>query len=128
LPSLPFESRTSPVSLPSVVSSTGLAFLYQIGFAAVSEEPLFRGFLWGYLRREGWREAWTWLFQAAVFTSAHMYFMDALAFDFWIVVPLAGLILGLFAWRTRSIAPGMLAHAAYNASAYLILLRLLHAL
>ncbi|MEW6401966.1 MAG: CPBP family intramembrane glutamic endopeptidase [Chloroflexota bacterium] len=119
-------SRPSSISLPSVAASTGLAFLYQIGFAAISEEPLFRGFLWGYLRRAGWKEAWVWLVQAAIFTSAHVYFMNALAFNFWIVVPLAGSILGLFAWRTRSIAPGMMAHAAYNASAYLILLRVLN--
>ena len=44
----------SPAS--SVVRSTTLAFCYQIGFAAVQEEPLFRGFLWGYLRRLGWAE------------------------------------------------------------------------
>lgn len=117
--------RPSQVSLPAVATSTGMAFLYQIGFAAVSEEPLFRGFLWGYLHRLGWKEVWIWLAQAAVFVSAHLYFKDALPFNFWVVVPLAGLILGLFAWRTRSIAPGMIAHAAYNAGTYLVLLRIL---
>ena|SRR6266498_703786 len=115
----------SPVSLSSIAASTGTAFLYQLGFASVSEEPLFRGFLWGYLRRSGWKEGWIWLAQAAVFMSAHLYFRDALPFEFWVVVPLAGLILGFLAWRSRSIAPGMMAHAAYNAGAYLILLRFL---
>ncbi len=118
-------SRPSQVSLPAVAASTGMTFLYQVGFASVSEEPLFRGFLWGYLRRLGWKEFWIWLMQGAIFVSAHWYFKDALPFNFWVVVPLAGLILGLFAWRTRSLAPGMMAHAAYNAGAYLVLLRLL---
>jgi membrane protease YdiL (CAAX protease family) len=112
--------------LSSVAAFTGTAFAYHLGFASISEEPLFRGFLWGYLRRAGWKETWIWLTQAAIFMSAHLYFKDALPFEFWIVVPLAGLILGFLAWHSRSIAPGMMAHAAFNASAYLILLRLLN--
>jgi membrane protease YdiL (CAAX protease family) len=108
----------------SVTVSAGLAFLYQLGFAAVSEEPLFRGFLWGYLRRLGWRQVWVWLLQAGLFMIAHLYFINALAFNFWVIVPVAGLVFGWFAWRSRSIAPGMLAHAAYNAGVYVIFLGL----
>jgi membrane protease YdiL (CAAX protease family) len=113
------------VPQPSVTASTGLALSYQIGFAAVSEEPLFRGFLWGYLRRLGWSDTRSWILQAALFMLAHLYFINALHFQFWILVPAAGLILGLLAWRSRSIAPGMLAHAAYNAGAYILLLNAL---
>ncbi len=109
----------------SITMSTALSFLYQVGFAAISEEPLFRGFLWGSLRELGWREVWAWLAQAALFMSAHVYFINALPFNFWIAVPAGGLIFGLFAWRSRSIAAGMLAHAAYNAGVYVILLGLL---
>ena len=116
----------SPAS--SVVRSTTLAFFYQIGFAAVQEEPLFRGFLWGYLHRLGWAELWVWLCQAILFMLAHLYFINALGTQFWIAVPAAALILGLFSWRSRSIAPGMLAHAAYNSAAYIILLGVLSAL
>jgi len=93
----------SPVSLSSVATFTGRAFVYHLGFASISEEPLFRGFLWGYLRRLGWKDIWIWPAQAAIFMSAHLYFIDALPFEFWIVVPLAGLILGLFAWRSSSV-------------------------
>jgi hypothetical protein len=109
----------------TLTASTGMAFLYQLGFAAVSEEPLFRGFLWGYLRRSGLREIWVWLVQAGLFMSAHLYFKDALPFNFWIAVPAAGLLLGLLAWRSRSISAGMMAHAAYNAGVYVILLQLI---
>ncbi len=111
-------------TLSSVTTSTGAAFLYQLGFAAISEEPVFRGFLWGYLRRSGLSEIWVWLAQAVLFMSAHLYFKDALPFNFWVVAPAAGLILGLLAWGTRSIAAGMLAHATYNAGVYVILLKL----
>lgn len=109
----------------SVTTSTALSFFYQIGFAAVSEEPLFRGFLWGKLLQLGWRETWVWLVQALLFMSAHIYFINALPFNFWIAVPTGALVFGLFAWRSRSIAAGMLAHAAYNAGVYVILLGLL---
>jgi membrane protease YdiL (CAAX protease family) len=111
--------------LSSVTTATGVAFLYQLGFAAISEETVFRGFLWGYLRELGWREIWVWLVQAGLFMSAHLYFKDALPFNFWIVVPVTGLLFGLLAWRSRSIASGMMAHAAYNAGVYVILLKLI---
>lgn len=111
--------------LSAVTKSASVAFLYQLGFAAISEEPLFRGFLWGYLRRSGWREVYVWLAQAALFMSAHLYFKDALPFQFWIAVPASGLLFGVLAWRSRSITPGMMAHAAYNAGVYVILLKLI---
>jgi membrane protease YdiL (CAAX protease family) len=114
------------VQLSSAFTSIGMAFLYQLGFAAVSEEPLFRGFLWGYLFKLAWKEKWIWLFQAVVFLIAHLYFAFSVPYNFWIVVPIAGLVFGLFAWRSRSLAPGMLAHAAYNASTYVVVFRLIN--
>src|SRR5574341_1507743 len=105
-----------------ITASAALSFFYQIGFAAVSEEPLFRGFLWGALRELGWREVWVWLVQSVLFMSAHIYFINALPFNFWVAVPIGALIFGIFAWRSRSIAAGMMAHAAYNAGVYVILL------
>jgi len=120
-----FRNTQELVPLSAVSASTGLAFFYQMGFAAVSEEPLFRGFLWGYVRRLGWNDAGVWLSQALLFMLAHLYFINALHIQFWLIVPAGGLILGLFAWRSRSIAPGMLAHAAYNSGAYVVILNAL---
>lgn len=31
--------------------------LFQLNYAAISEEPLFRGFIWGYLRKFQWKES-----------------------------------------------------------------------
>jgi membrane protease YdiL (CAAX protease family) len=88
-------------------------FLYQLGYAAVTEEPLFRGFLWGYLRNLGWREVWIWLFQAGLFWLSHFYYFSRMPISFWLV-PIGALILGALAWRSRSIATSMAAHAAMN--------------
>jgi membrane protease YdiL (CAAX protease family) len=90
-------------------------FLYQLGYAAVAEEPLFRGFLWGYLRHSGWQDRWIWLFQAGLFMFGHIYYFNRLPYSLWIIVPVAALVLGWMAWRSRSIATSMATHATMNA-------------
>ncbi len=82
----------------------------QLGNASVYEEPLFRGFLWGYLRQRGWNNLPILLVQAGLFWLSHPVLAILYPLSFWIVVPLAGLLLGLIAWRARDIAPGMFAH------------------
>jgi membrane protease YdiL (CAAX protease family) len=91
---------------------------YQIGYAAATEEPVFRGFLWGLLRKFGWRDGWTWLFQAGLFGLAHLYYLESMPFMFWIGVPIGGLVLGWLAWRSRSIAASMVAHGVMNGLLY----------
>ncbi|MBI4672316.1 MAG: CPBP family intramembrane metalloprotease [Chloroflexi bacterium] len=110
---------------PSPLGKTWVSFLlvvpiardlvYQMGYAAVSEEPLFRGFLWGYLRKMGWKDVWIWLFQALLFTLAHVYYINRFPLSFWFIVPIGALVLGLLAWRSRTIATSMAAHSAVNA-------------
>lgn len=111
-------------SLP-LITSTSLNIVYHLGFAPINEEPLFRGFLWGYLRARGLREIWIWLIQAALFTLAHVYFAGQYPLQFWFFIPLSGLLLGLLAWRSRGLAPGMLMHALINGSAYMLLIALI---
>jgi membrane protease YdiL (CAAX protease family) len=93
----------------------------QLGSAAINEEPLFRGILWGQLRQAGWKETWIWLFQAGLFTFSHGgLFMGSDVIP-WLIFYLAGgLAFGLIVWRARSIAPSMLAHAVFNTSSVLI--------
>jgi membrane protease YdiL (CAAX protease family) len=108
-----------------MLASTGMIWLYHLGFAPINEEPLFRGFLWGALRRLRWKEIWIWLFQAVVFTLAHIYFAPQHPLLFWLYIPGAALLLGWLAWRSRSIAAGILAHAMINAATYVAVLGLL---
>jgi membrane protease YdiL (CAAX protease family) len=91
-----------------------ISFIYQIGYAAVSEEPLFRGFLWGTLRKAGWKEVWIWLFQATLFMLSHIYYLGKYPISFFIIVPAGALILGLVAWKSRTISASMAAHGAVN--------------
>ncbi|HVN56460.1 MAG TPA: CPBP family intramembrane glutamic endopeptidase [Anaerolineaceae bacterium] len=100
--------------IPSVWRDGLVNIPYQVGYAAVSEEPLFRGILWGYLRHAGWKNLWIWLVQAGLFALSHLYYLSDRPFFFWVSVPLGGLVLGLLAWRSRSIATSMAAHGFVN--------------
>ena len=119
--SMIFDTRTSPTPMLPVLLSTSLNLVYHLGFAPINEEPLFRGFLWGYLRQHNWREISIWLFQAVLFTSAHIYFARQFPLMFWVFIPGAALLLGLLAWRSRSITPGLLTHGLINGSVYLLI-------
>lgn len=90
-------------------------FTVQLSHAAVYEEPLFRGFLWGYLRKAGWKDIWILPFQAALFVVGHMYYLfHGSLFSFFVIVPVDGILFGLMAWRGRSIAASMVTHGMMN--------------
>jgi membrane protease YdiL (CAAX protease family) len=106
-------SAAVPVSLMSLV----LSILVQMTNATVWEEPLFRGFLWGYLRRWHWPNGLIWIFQAALFTLAHAYNLNDEAFGPWLIrFILPSLLYGLIAWRAQSIFASMVTHGVFNAS------------
>ena len=106
-----YKPLTQIFSLPAKV----LIFLpmHQMFFAGISEEPFFRGFLWGLLRKVGLKEIWIWLVQAGLFWLGHLYYLGKRPLSFWLVIP-GGLVLGLLAWRSRSIANSMIAHGLEN--------------
>ena len=96
--------------------------LLQMTMAGVFEEPLFRGFLWGYLRRAHWKDAWIWPFQALLFTLAHVYYLQTEAFGPWFIrIMLPALVIGFIAWRAKSIFASMVTHAFFNASGDMLL-------
>ena len=95
--------------------------LYQLGYAAIDEEPLFRGFLWGALRRSRWPEGWICLLQAALFSLGHLFLLGMPNGGFNLaVIFITGLLGGMLAWRSRSIATSMAFHAFWNGSAIFI--------
>ncbi|MBI5961855.1 MAG: CPBP family intramembrane metalloprotease [Chloroflexi bacterium] len=118
-----FPNRYPPSA--QVLTSMGLNLLYHLGFAPINEEPLFRGFLWGYLRQLKWTDNWILIFQAILFTSAHVYFAARLPLMFWVYIPTAAFLFGILTLRSRSIAPGILAHGIINGSVYVLILALI---
>ena len=108
------------VDLSALPSAGKLLYgsLYQLDYAAAAEEPLFRGFLWGRLRKCGWKDHWIWLFQALLFAVGHAYYVGSSKVSAFLVVPLGALALGLVAWKTRSIGASMIAHGITNGCGY----------
>lgn len=90
------------------------SFIIQLSNAAVTEEPLFRGFLWGILKNMHWKDSWIWLFQTVLFMLGHIYYLGVYNYSFWITVPISALVLGMLVWRSRSIGTTMIAHSLFN--------------
>jgi membrane protease YdiL (CAAX protease family) len=109
----PSSSGSQPASFTFLLP----VFFTQMTWAAVFEEPLFRGFLWGYLRRVQWENGWIWLFQAILFTLGHVYYLQTEAIGPWFVrMMLTSLVIGFIAWRAKSIFASMVTHGMFNTS------------
>jgi membrane protease YdiL (CAAX protease family) len=108
---------STPISI--LIGAFLLMFINSFSHSAALEEPVFRGFLWGYLSDRGWTDKKIWLFQAGLFWLAHIKYIGR-PYTFLITAPLIGLLLGFLAWKSRSIAPSMIAHATYNAFKFVI--------
>ncbi len=113
---LSFQVDTS-INFPIQKTLRGipLNFLSQISSAAIDEEPLFRGFLWGMLLKSGWKNVWIWLFQTALFVIGHLFYLNGSLLSLWLYVPIAGLVFGALVWRSKTIASSMATHALSNA-------------
>src|SRR5687768_11964523 len=95
------------------------SLLGTVVFAPVLEEIVFRGLLYGTLRRwVGWPTAA--LLSAAVFAGAHGYGVAGFGSVF-----VSGVMWAVAYEKTRSLLPGMAAHAANNVSAACAVLALL---
>lgn len=92
LPRIPLSSPLDPRTTYSVLFNLMIGFVviaYQLRHTAISEVSAFRGFL----RIRGWRDIWIWMFQAGLFSLAHLYYMHTAPISFWFIVPLGALIL-----------------------------------
>ena len=111
---IPFERITDEMKRHDYALWQLLA-LYSLA-PAVFEEIAFRGIIFDRLRRAlGEREGW--LVQAALFSVLHL---SPVIFPTHFAM---GLIFGWLRLRTRSLIPGMILHAAWNAANILLELR-----
>lgn len=99
--------------------SSALAFFahgvfFEIGTAGLLEEPIYRGFLFGFLRDLGLKPYQVILIQGLFFWVSH-YNLILRPFTFWFFLPVMCLLLGFLAYKSRSIIPPMITHVFYNA-------------
>lgn len=95
-------------------------FITQLTNAAILEEPLFRGFLWGILEARGWKQVWIWLLQAGLFCIGHTYYLPQYPV-FFIGTFVTGLIFGFLVWKSKSVGTSMIAHGLTNSVADLVM-------
>jgi membrane protease YdiL (CAAX protease family) len=98
----------------ATLAQLALLPVQQFAYAALSEEPFFRGFLWGALREAGLKPGACFITQGGLFWLAHLYYLTTYPLSFWIIVPLGAVVLGLLVWVSRSISTTMIAHGLMN--------------
>jgi len=81
--------------------------------SALVEEILFRGFLWGYLKRRGWEERKIFWIQGLLFWITHFSRL-ATPFTFFVAIPILTLISSKLTLRTKQVFPAVLSHAVIN--------------
>lgn len=83
------------------------------------EEMMFRGFLWGYLSRKGWREKKIFWTQGLLFWLLH-FLRIGMPFSFFIAIPLLTLLSSELVKRTKQLFPSILAHIVINSISALL--------
>lgn len=79
----------------------------------VVEEVMFRGMFWMLLKKLGFSEFKVIVFQAILFWLSHINFLKDFAF-FWVIIPIASILLGVIVWRSKSLTPSVIAHVLFN--------------
>ena len=102
------------LSQHATVIQLALLPIQQFSYAALSEEPFFRGFLWGALRETGFRDRGAFVIQALLFWLAHVYYLRAYPLSFWFIVPLGAVLFGLLVWFSKSLSTSLIAHGLMN--------------
>ena len=103
-----------PLNLP-IFMTTFLGVLQSYLVLNVFEEVIFRGALWVYLRSLGLSERTTFFVQAFLFWIAHhRYLLQNQQYVFWVSVPCIATLLGLLAWRSKSLTPSIIGHFLFN--------------
>ncbi|MBN2006488.1 MAG: CPBP family intramembrane metalloprotease [Anaerolineae bacterium] len=111
---LGYTPPTSPESIPQTFGGTVLLLIATMVAAPICEEIMFRGYVQRAYDRWG---AWAGIVVcSAIFTLYHLRFLGLLG-----LAPVA-LMLGVVAWRSESLLPGMAMHAAYNGMASIVII------
>jgi membrane protease YdiL (CAAX protease family) len=94
------------------ITTIGL-IIKELSLTSLPEEILFRGLIWGYLKKEGWGEnriIWT---QGILFWFLHFGKLFT-PFAFFVVIPVLTVIASQFTKRSRQIFPAVLSHTIMN--------------
>jgi membrane protease YdiL (CAAX protease family) len=87
--------------------------LYNLSFVVLLEETVFRGILWGYLRRFGWTENKAFWGQAILFWILH-FWQIVNPITFFITIPLGTLAYSILVRYSKQLLPSIILHTILN--------------
>jgi membrane protease YdiL (CAAX protease family) len=107
-------SQMNVMILQDSLVFTGIKSMFFVFPDVIMEEILFRGFLWGYLRRENWNSnkiAW---FQGVLFWAMHSSRVIVTPVSFFILIPLVTFASTKLLLKSQQTYPSILSHAVIN--------------
>ncbi len=87
---------------------------YQMSYAAISEEPFFRGFVWGYLEKLKLNTILIVFIQIVLFTLGHLFYFKNNPISFFVYVPLTTLFLCIGIIVTKKLSASIVTHSIVN--------------
>lgn len=86
----------------------------QLAYAALSEEPLYRGIIFNAMKEKKHSNVVIVLFQVAIFTLAHLYYFPNKLFSLLVIIPVATFTITLSRIKSKSITGSIITHAIIN--------------
>lgn len=93
---------------------------YNLSFVSPFEEIIYRGILWGQLRRWGWTGKRIFWFQATLFWLLHFWQLSINPIVFFIAIPITTIALSLLVLHSRRVSSSIVLHTAINALTVLV--------
>jgi membrane protease YdiL (CAAX protease family) len=95
--------------------------IYQFFLGTIMEEILFRGFLWGYLRRLGWVENKIFWGQGILFWLSHFSRIIIAPLTFFFTIPILTFVSSKLTKHSRQVFPSIISHTIINTMIPIIL-------
>jgi membrane protease YdiL (CAAX protease family) len=99
---------------PYALFLTFLALLLMHCKGVVLEEIIFRGLLFGYLKKETTNEKQALFIQFMLFWAFHFEYIWSTPFSFWVSVPISAFVFSLIYWYSRSLPSSIAVHLFTN--------------
>jgi hypothetical protein len=118
-------SQIDVMMLQDSVVFTGIKSMFYVFPDVILEEILFRGFLWGYLKKVNWNNnkiAW---FQGILFWGLHFSRAIVTPITFIVIIPLLTFISTKLLLKSQQTFPSILSHAVVNVMSKLFYLALI---
>lgn len=108
------KSQIDVMMLQDSVVFTGIKSMFYVFPGVILEEILFRGFLWGYLKKENWTNSKIAWFQGVLFWALHSSRIVVTPVSFLVLIPLLTFFVTKLLLKSQQIYPSILSHAIVN--------------